>query len=149
MRAAVEATDKPERNGVCGRLATPAERTQFLAEWFDFCRHVDLFGTNYAGYWAYGVSVVGADTTRHWLVFVGETEGERPGETETAIVETLHRNRDAMPSTWHVWGPTQWAAAYRYGERLWGERWYDHHDTDATRYDTIMQLALLGEVRYG
>lgn len=51
-----------------------------------------------------------------------------------------------LPRGWYHLDP---ALAFRKGCERYGAAWFDDPRTDATRYDVAVQLATLGEVRYG
>jgi len=131
------------------KLLTDAERTKLRDEYIeDVALNVDQFRVEYSGYWARGVRFVKA---RGWLVWEDDEshlQGEEPERAEAVRSWRLGADR-TLPSGWYVWNRETAKEAYAIGERLWGERWYENPGTDANNYDAVMQLVLLGEVRYG
>lgn len=119
--------------------------TNVNPEWIEMCtQHTDLFMQSYCGYWARGLERTNA---RGWLVFESAGEiprGEEPNKTR-AVREWRTGNK--LPQLYHRLDEAAAIRAWKYGVEKWGLGWYD--DADATSYDIVIQLALLGEVRYG
>jgi hypothetical protein len=112
--------------------------------WVEYLtQHRDVFGPNYTGYWAFGVA---QDQALGWLVFE-QGDGRRPSSAHVADV--LHAWRTGMPllPPWHRLDRAAALRAWEEGVKRWGVDWYEH--TDGPREDVVIQLALLGEVRYG
>jgi hypothetical protein len=128
------------------RLLTATEKDKLREEYInDVALNVDQFRMQCSGYWARGVRFVKA---RGWLVWEDDEShlhGEEPERAEAVRLWRLGADR-TLPSGWYVWNREIAKEAYATGERLWGESWYEH--ADANSYDIVMQLALLGEVRY-
>jgi len=138
-------------------LMSNEERAEAMDEWVKFTGAVvdpalggnnsDLFRTNYIGYWARGVEV---DKKLGWLVYEmlgdGLTHVEEEDGFHLAAVEAW-RAREALPSRYFRLDHAAAVAAYNFGVRKWGERWTE--GADSTSYDCVIQMALLGEVRYG
>jgi len=116
-------------------------------QWVSYItQHPDIFGRPYyAGYWACGVA---HDPDLGWLVY--EHGDDRcPDETEDARVEAIWRAGEPLPPRWFR---LDRAAAFRMweeGVKRWGVGWYDDPEHDGAREDVLLQLALLGEERYG
>lgn len=131
------------------KLLTDVERAKLRDEYInDVALNVDQFRTECSGYWARGVLFVKARGLG-WLVWEDDEShlnGEEP-ERSTAVRLWRHGATVSLPSGWHAWNREAAIGAYAIGERLWGEDWYEKGD--ANSYDAVMQLALLGEVRYG
>jgi hypothetical protein len=105
------------------------------------------------GYWAYGHYLSGQDQHAIWIVVESD---DRPHAEVARLAERaarLHRQGKPLPPKCHLLDLVTAERAYRIGERRWGERWYDDPQTDASRYDSrydlVLQIALLGEIRYG
>jgi hypothetical protein len=114
------------------------------AWWPDYVAHGnDIFRTNYIGYWAFGVA---HDDTLGWLVYEHGDE-RRPDDEECDRVTDLWKRGEALPERWFRIDKSVAMRAWEEGVKQWGVRWTDK--TDANREDAILQLALLGELRYG
>ena len=113
--------------------------------WFDFCDEGDpLFRTDHCGYWARGVAY---DEERGWLVYEDDEKckpGKEPHHDE-AIAAWIE-NRD-LPEHWFRLDRAAAIRAWAEGVKSDGEHWFE--EGDATDYDVALQMALLGEVRYG
>ena len=103
----------------------------------------DIFGAA-CGYWLRGVAF---DEERGWLVWEDD-EKCRFGQ-EPNLEEALEawRNGSVLPSHWFRLDRAAALKAWEEGVKKWGVDWYEQ--TDARREDVVVQLALLGEVRYG
>ncbi len=107
----------------------------------EFLRHCTAFFADPSGGWAYGVPCAGSNT---WLVY--EQSDGRPSEISVARAERCHKTGKRLHAGWHT---LDWDAAVRAwceGARRWGRDWYDSND--AGRYGIVLQIALLGELRY-
>ena len=105
--------------------------------------HSDIFGSNTIGYWAFGVA---HDEALGWLVY--EHGGEQsPDDAECARVAGMWIRGESLPERWSRINRFLALRAWEEGVKKWGVDWQD--DTDSTREDIVLQLALLGELRYG
>jgi hypothetical protein len=118
--------------------------------WIDYVtKEVDLFSSNYIGYWACGVE---QDDQKGWLIF-DEADEVPFGDSETFPQEKKARaawnsgNYKLLPKNWYVLDKEFAIKAYLIGCKEWGADWFD--DGDAIKYDVVIQLALFGETKYG
>lgn len=116
--------------------------------WVDYVtQHNDIFGrTYYAGYWAHGAA---NDSELGWLVAECDEQERFPGKTETARVEALWRAGSDLPPRWYRLDRAAALRMWEEGVKRHGVGWYESNDHDGAREDELLQLALLGEVRYG
>jgi hypothetical protein len=112
--------------------------------WVEYLtRFSDVFGRGYAGYWAYGAE---CDRELGWLVYE-QSDDPRPNQTTVCAVERVWRAGKALPPRWYRLDRAAALRAWEEGIKRWGADWYEQ--TDSTREDVVIQLALLGEIRYG
>jgi len=117
-------------------------------EWFEFCYAFDLFEKNYCGYWMFGIE---HDDKLGWLVF--ETGGEEMPDEDMIFLATFIWKRNHfkgapdLPEGFMSLTDEVMARAYQIAVEKWGISWEDN--ADALTYDYIIQMALLGETRYG
>lgn len=113
-------------------------------DWISYLtQYNDIFGHGYAGYWLRGVE----RDDNGWLCWEDDEQhacGEEPN-----LVEALEAWRSDMPlpKGWFRLDHAMALRAWEEGVKRWGVDWYE--DTDADREDTVLQLAMLGEIRYG
>jgi hypothetical protein len=113
--------------------------------WVEYLtQNVDIFNRKYAGYWAYGAVL---DPELGWLVCDTVAADEVPSDADCDLAEARWRAGEPLPAHWYRLGRSAALRAWEEGVKRWGVDWYDH--TDAEREDVVVQLALLGEVRYG
>ncbi len=139
-------------------------------DWIDLVvRHADMFSHSYIGYWAYGRRPVTtaedeceedmgdtppealappANPRSAWLVYEMGDDGQPSNEDEDRAV-LAYRAGQPLPEGWHVLDEAAAARAHVEGVKRWGVEWQDGEHADAVGYDVVLQLALLGEVRYG
>ena len=111
--------------------------------WVEYLtRFSDIFGQQYTGYWAHGAD---RNPQLGWLVF--EHNDKEPDVSERKRVAALWRAGKDLPPRWYRLDRAAALRAWEEGVKRWGVNWYD--DVDSTREDVVVQLALLGEVRYG
>lgn len=117
-------------------------------EWVNYItRFPDIFGRPYyAGYWAQGVAI---DWELGWLVAEINDQERWPGKTESARVEALWRAGEPLPARWYRLDRTAALRMWEEGVKRLGVGWYDSNEHDGSLEDVLLQLALLGEVRYG
>jgi hypothetical protein len=137
-------------------LMSSEEQAGALDEWVKFTgaaldpelggNNSDLFRTNYIGYWARGIEV---DSKLGWLVYEMDESAEGHDEDELhAIAVAAWRAGEVLPPRYSRLDRPAAVRAYNVGVRRWGERWAEERG-DSTSYDCVVQMALLGEVRYG
>ena len=111
-----------------------------------FLANRDMFGHGYIGYWARGVE---HDRELGWLVWEQADDGARHGEEpEQAQAIRAWRSGTGLPEGWHRLDEAAARKAVACGVARWGVDGF-LEDGDANSYDVAVQLALLGEVRYG
>lgn len=101
---------------------------------------IDVFRTTHAGYWLRGVEFV---EKRGWLVF--NDEGDYPVCDKDAI--KAWRAGRALPEGYYRLDRAVALSAWKEGVKRWGVGWF--HDQDATAWDIVLQIAILGDVIYG
>lgn len=103
----------------------------------------DIFDRNRAGYWLRGVDSDDAG----WLCWEDD-EKCRHGE-EPNLKEALRawQAGEPLPPHWFRLDRAATLRAWEEGVKRWGVDWYE--EVDGSREDVVVQLALLGEVRYG
>jgi hypothetical protein len=115
--------------------------------WIDYLtRHSDIFGGGYAGYWLRGVE---HDPKLGWLCWEDDEKcahGEEP-DREHAVSVWKRGVTVALPSGWFALDAEMAVRAWEEGVKRWGVNWYE--ETDSTREDIVVQLAMLGEIKYG
>lgn len=116
-------------------------------DWIDMLVHgSSVFATNQCGYWMYGMEhshVLG------WLCFEHdeETIGTVSSNPEYKHIVKLWKEGKPLPEKWFRLNLDAATKAYAEGCKRAGINWYEH--SDATEYDIVIQMVLLGEVRYG
>lgn len=117
-------------------------------DWIEFCTagNTNLFRGTYCGSWLFGVA---HDDALGWLVF-------EHGDRSSINYDALPQEREAvaawregkpLPGGWYRLDLAAAKKGWEEGVRWRGEKWYD--EGDAPRYDYVIQMALLGEERYG
>ena len=104
----------------------------------------DLFRTDHCGYWLRGVKHV---RLLGWLAWEDDEQHEfdqEPGRGEAVAAWLAGK---PLPAGWFRLDKELAERAWAIGVQKYGENWYA--EGDSTTYDTVFQLALLGEVRYG
>ncbi len=114
-------------------------------EWVEYCtQYADLLERDHCGYWLRGVE---RDDALGWLTWEDDEQhspGEEP-EREAAIA--AWRAGAELPKGWYRLDRDAAVKAWGAGVKKWGVDWYE--DADAHSYDCVIQMALLGEHRYG
>lgn len=122
----------------CGPLGT----VTVPGDWIDMITYYsDFFRTDHCGYWAMSVRLL--DGTR--LVY--EHADDRPSQKKIDAAANAHRNGRSLPERWFLFDNAFAIKAYLEGIKLYGAGFYE--DGDASDYDNAIQMAALGEVRYG
>jgi hypothetical protein len=114
--------------------------------WIDFVFSEEVFSWNVCGYWARGVAWGQADEVG-WLLWEAVEKRRLGHEDGRADALRAWDEGRELPRHWYRLDLHAAARAWGIGVKRWGERWYEEGDN--TRYDVVLQLALLGEVRYG
>jgi hypothetical protein len=107
----------------------------------------DIFRSRqYSAYWAMPVSF---QKGKGWLLCEMDNEERTEDERETAHEEAtaLWKDNLPLPAGYYAFGAEQAEAAFRVGLVHKGESWYENGDADD--YDYVVQMTLLGEMRYG
>lgn len=113
--------------------------------WIEFCvDNTDLFGRGYCGYWLRGVESTKARGRLVWEDDDRHAPGEEPNRKEAL---RAWRKGEPLPKGWYRMDHAFALKAWGIGVLAFGEKWYD--EGDAPRYDYVIQMALLGEERYG
>jgi len=116
--------------------------------WIEDATNQDMFRRDHCGYWLRGVEY---DKRLGWLCWEEDTDGDRPpfgNEPNRYVAIDTWRAGGDLPSGWHRLDRATATRAYVEGVKRYGVEWYDSPDSDASRYDILIQLALLGEIRY-
>lgn len=117
----------------------------------------DIFSRSHCGYWLRGVEWENPDEEaevrehagRGWLCWEDD-EQHRPGdEPNREAAMAAWRAGKALPEGWYQLDQTLVTRAYVEGVKRWGVDWFHGDHGDANGYDVVLQLAMLGEVRYG
>ena len=106
-------------------------------------RFNDIFQQIRSGYWAFGVRP--ARTRNAWLVYAQEDDA-MPNLKAIAEARRAHRCGEPLPARWYLLDRDAAARAWAEGVKLWGLKWYE--DVDANREDCVVQMALLGSLKY-
>lgn len=114
-------------------------------DWILFLiQHPDIFGRNYCGYWLRGVE---HDPKLGWLCWEDDEQHRCDKEPDRAWALAAWRSGSDLPTGWFRLDRAAAERAFGAGCKRWGADWFEQGD--ATRYDVVLQLALLGEIRYG
>lgn len=135
------ATDRPESLKHTFTITVDVD-----PRWVDYLisEHTAIFSRPYyAGYWAQGMA---HDSQLGWLVAECD-ESERWPVEDTARVEVLWRAGSDLPPRWYRLDRAAALRMWEEGVKRWGVGWYDKCDGGSE--DVLLQLTLLGEVRYG
>jgi hypothetical protein len=116
--------------------------------WIDFAvNNNDLFRSNYCGYWLNGVAF---DDDLGWLCYV-DGDGGAPEDAEAQPVIQAWKAGEAFPENsrgkFYLLDRTAAIEAFKHGVMWRGAEWYENGD--ASSYDHVIQMALLGEIVYG
>lgn len=116
-------------------------------EWVTYVtKYSDIFGRHYyAGYWACGVA---HDPELGWLVFEHADELDATVDGRTAA-EAAWRAGLPLPERWYRLDRAAAIRMWEEGVKRFGVGWYDSPEHDGAMEDVLLQLALLGEERYG
>ena len=112
--------------------------------WVEYLtQYNDVFNRGSAGYWLRGVE----RSELGWLCWEDD-EQHRHGD-EPDLEEALRAwvAGEPLPPHWFRLDRAAALRAWEEGVKRWGVDWYEQVDAD--REDAVLQLALLGEMRYG
>jgi len=113
--------------------------------WIDYLTQCgDILMLQYAGYWLRGVE---HRSDLGWLCWEGCDkcfQGEEPNRTAASRAWAAG---EPLPENWFRLDHAAAVRAWEEAVKRWGVDWYER--TSSTREDIALQLALLGEVRYG
>jgi hypothetical protein len=114
--------------------------------WIAYLTHYpDIFAGNYVGYWLRGVENL---PELGWLCWEDDEKGRLHGhEPNGKEAMRAWRAGEPLPKHWFRLDRAAALRAWEEGVKRWGVDWYE--EADATSYDIVLQLALLGEIRYG
>jgi hypothetical protein len=112
--------------------------------WIGFMFSSEIFSGHTCRYWARGVAW---DESLGWLVWESADKARRGAEPDRERALTAWRAGEPLPPRWHRLDDGAIVRAWEAGVRRWGESW--HRAGDGTRHDEAVQVALLGEARYG
>jgi len=104
----------------------------------------DIFHPSRTGYWLRGVE---CDAVRGWLCWEDDEKCRHGEEPNRAAAIAAWEAGEPLPEHWYRLHRAAALRAWEEGVKRWGVDWYDQ--VDAEREDVVVQLALLGEVRYG
>lgn len=132
-------------------MKTPVPHTFTLTvevdpNWVDYIiKDVGIFLTSCAGYWLRGVEkdIDGGG----WLVWEDDEKCKWGKEPDREEALRAWRANESLPPHWFRLDLAAALKAWEEGVKRWGVDWYEQ--VDARREDVVVQLALLGEVRYG
>ena len=119
-----------------------------LADWVEFVtKGTDIFSTDHCGYWLRGV----AHGTMGWLGWEDDEEHRFDHEPDRGAALAAWQDSKPLPPGWFRLDEALAQKAWEIGLKKFGEHWYDEGDSTTYLYafDVVLQLALLGEVRYG
>ena len=124
-------------------LMAPDELLDGQQQWADMVlKSNELFQTDYCGYWLRGVQHNAAG----WLVWEDDEQHAYGQEPNRSAAEKAWLAGAKLPQGWYKLDAGFVQQAWLIGVRLAGEWWFE--EGDSIVYDTVMQLTLLGEVRY-
>lgn len=127
-------------------------------DWIDFLtKHNDIFGSGYIGYWGHGIKVPSG-----WIVWEFDNDPRKLPEKAEFIEQVspagwkkhhkeafdAYKGRRDMPEHYHLLDEAVALKAFKIGVEKWGIDWFETRG-DGDTYDLVLQLALLGEHRYG
>ncbi len=103
-----------------------------------------IFGQQYTGYWLRGIE---HDPELGWLCWEDDERHRRGFEPDRTAARGAWLAGEPLPKGWYRLDTAAALRAWEAGVRRWGIGWYER--VDAIVEDVVVQLALLGEVRYG
>lgn len=117
-------------------------------DWTEFCcKYSDMFSTDHIGYWARGMVRDRKNEENGWLLFEHGGEEFPDGEPNEAEAMRAWKAKEPLPPNYFRLDKAATEKAWAEGCKRYGVDWYEN--ADANTYDVVVQMALLGEVRYG
>lgn len=121
-----------------------------VENWIDYLtQHNDIFGTTYyCGYWMRSVEW---NAEQGHLCFEHEDtyhDGKEPNRAK-AVKAWLDGPSTPLPKGWYRLDGQMAIKAYIEAVKMWGVHWMDGDHNDGPGYDCAVQMAMLGEVKYG
>lgn len=117
-----------------------------VEDWIDYLtKCTDIFGRDYIGYWARGVE---RRDDLGWLVWEDDEHRAHDEEPDRDAAISAWESGAALPIGWHRLDKAMAVKAFTEGVKRWGTRWFEDRG-DANSYDYVLQMAMLGEERYG
>jgi hypothetical protein len=111
--------------------------------WIDYLtKYPDIFGPA-CGYWLRGIE----HDEHGWLAWEDDEKHFRGREPDREAAIQAWKEGRQLPPYWFRIDRDAAIRAWIEGVKRWGKDWYN--DVDAEREDVVVQLALLGEIRYG
>lgn len=107
--------------------------------WISFCLG-EVFERRYCGYWLFGFEY---DAILGWLTYESDS---RPTDDDAAPALRQFQTGKVDLAHWQILNRDVAIKAYIEGVKRFGEAWYEK--AYASDYDVVIQLALLGEVKY-
>jgi hypothetical protein len=104
----------------------------------------DTFSTNFSGFWLRGVE---SNLHLGWLCWEDDEQfahGDEP--SRKAAVHAWHAG-DPLPEGWYRLNEAMALKTWNEGRKKYGVDFYEYMDSNSQ--DTALQLAMLGEERYG
>ena len=136
------ATERPEP--LKRTFSITVEIDPFWVEYLT--QNADIFGRQYAGYWLRGIDRHPERGSLCWEDDWQHDVDEEPNRKEATEAWVWGKGLP-LPKGWYRLDRAAALRAWEEGVKRWGVDWYEH--TDAEREDVVIQLSLLGEVRYG
>lgn len=114
-------------------------------KWIDYLTQGnDIFASSRAGYWLRGAE---HDPELGWLVWEDDEKCHHGEEPNRVTAYKAWKSGEALPEHWFRLDRAAAIRAWEEGVKRWGITWYE--DVDGRLEDVVVQLALLGEIRYG
>jgi hypothetical protein len=115
-------------------------------DWISYLtKHGDIFQSQYCGYWMFGME----KSKTGWLCFEHNDDfvSDLIINPEYKAIVDAWKAGSKLPDRWYRLDKDAAIKAYLEAYKRYGENWY--HNADNVKYDVAIQLALLGEVKYG
>lgn len=113
--------------------------------WFEYLTvHLDIFASTRAGYWLRGVENLPG---LGWLCWEDDWKCHQGHEPNREAALKAWQAGAPLPEHWFKLDQDAAIRAWEEGVKRWGVDWYEN--VDGQREDVVVQLALLGEIRYG
>ncbi len=113
----------------------------FLTQW------PDIFSTDYVGYWVRGYRTRDKAGTKVWLMHEFEECDQEASPEEVKFAIDQYKGGGGMPPNWYVLDANTAHKVVAAGVSRYGGNFCDNYDAESL--DVAMQMAFLGEIRYG